>query len=189
MTYGHTDASRRLMGRRQVLKMATLLTAVSCAPRVLAAVGSEKRSLAFVHLHTGEELDTVYWSKGKYRSKALHAISHILRDHRAHAARPMDLDLLDLLYQLRCELRVDEPFQVISGYRTPATNAWLRQRRRGVASHSFHMFGKAVDLRFPNCSLRDLHEAALSLQAGGVGYYPSRGFVHLDVGPVRTWRG
>jgi uncharacterized protein YcbK (DUF882 family) len=178
-----------LAGRRQVLKAAALLAAVSCSPQALAAVGTEKRSLAFEHLHTGEQLDTVYWLKGKYLPESLHAISHILRDHRADAVRPIDLDLLDLLYQIKYELRIDGPFQVISAYRTPATNAWLRQRRRGVASHSFHMFGKAVDLRLPNRNLRELRQTALRLQAGGVGYYPARGFVHLDVGPVRNWRG
>nr|MBS0019272.1 DUF882 domain-containing protein [Gammaproteobacteria bacterium] len=189
MKYGPTGASRSLVGRRQVLKMVTLLAAAACSARTLAAVGTQKRSLAFVHLHTGERLETVYWLKGKYRSDSLHAINHIFRDHRADAARPIDLDLLDLLYQIKYELRVDEPFQVISAYRTPATNAWLRQRRNGVASRSFHMLGKAVDLRLSERSLRDLRQAALTLQAGGVGYYPARGFVHLDVGPVRNWRG
>lgn len=189
MKLGHTHASLRVAGRRRVLKMATLLAAASCSAPALAAMDTERRSLAFVHLHTGESLDTVYWRKGKYRRESLDAISQILRDHRADAARPMDLDLLDLLHQIKRELRVDEPFQVISGYRTPATNGWLRQRRNGVASRSFHMFGKAVDLRLANRSLRELHQTALKLQAGGVGYYPARGFVHLDVGPVRQWRG
>ena len=188
MKCGHTDASPRLAGRRQVLKMATLLAAASCSTPALAALGTQQRSLAFVHLRTGERLETVYWLKGKYRSESLHAINHILRDHRADAARPIDLDLLDLLYQIKHELRVDEPFQIISAYRTPATNAWLRQRRSGVAIHSFHMFGKAVDLRLAARSLRELRQTALKLQSGGVGYYPARGFVHLDVGPVRNWR-
>lgn len=189
MKFGHTDATQRCAGRRQVLKMATVLATGSCSARALAVVGTEQRSLALVNLRTGESLESVYWSAGKYRSESLHAINHILRDHRADAVRPMDLELLDLLHQIKRRLGVDEPFEVISGYRTPATNAWLRQRRSGVASRSFHMFGKAVDLRFPSRSLRELRQMALSLAAGGVGYYPARGFVHLDVGPVRTWRG
>ena len=183
-----THRSPRRVRRRQVLKMAAALAAAACSPRALAAP-TEKRALAFAHLRTGETLETVYWLRGRYRPESLHAIDHILRDHRADALHPIDLDLLDLLYRIKHQLRVDEPFQVISGYRTPATNSWLRQRRSGVAIHSFHMLGKAVDLRLANRGLRELRQTALRLRAGGVGYYPARGFLHLDVGPVRTWRG
>ncbi len=181
--------SPRLEGRRRVLKMGALLAAASCSPQVLAVEGTEKRTLAFVNLHTGESLETTYWLQGKYRSEPLHAISHILRDHRADALRPMDLDLLDLLYRIKLRLRTDEPFEVFSGYRTPATNSLLRQRRSGVATRSLHMLGQAVDVGLPGRTLGELQQTALALQAGGVGYYPATGFVHLDVGPVRHWRG
>lgn len=176
------------LGRRRVLKMGALWATAWFAPHALAGPRKE-RSLGFLNLHTKEVLETVYWSGGEYRATAIEAINHILRDHRADVACSMDLGLLDLLYALKRKLGAEDPFQVISGYRTPETNAWLRKKRGGVAKHSLHVLGKAVDLMLPSHSLRQLHRAAQSLQAGGVGYYPGSGFVHLDVGRVRHWRG
>jgi uncharacterized protein YcbK (DUF882 family) len=114
-------------------------------------------------------------------------INHILRDHRTGEIKPIDPDLLDLLHALRTRLGTQRPFHVISGYRSPCTNEQLRSRSRGVARKSMHLFGKAVDIRIPGHDLADLRQAALAEQAGGVGYYPRPGFVHVDVGRVRFW--
>jgi uncharacterized protein YcbK (DUF882 family) len=111
----------------------------------------------------------------------------VLRDHRTGEVKAIDPDLLHLLYALKRKLHTRQAFHVISGYRSPATNAKLRQRSTGVARKSFHTRGMAVDIALPECDLRDLHRAALDLGAGGVGYYPRPGFIHVDTGPVRRW--
>jgi uncharacterized protein YcbK (DUF882 family) len=147
------------------------------------------RSLVFVNLHTGEELAADYWRDGRYDSGALSRIDHILRDHRADEATSMNRDLLDLLHRLKSSLGGDVPFHVISGYRSPQTNQALRKHSNGVAKRSLHMQGKAIDIRIPDVKTGALYEAALALQGGGVGLYRKSGFIHLDVGRVRTWRG
>lgn len=180
---------RQSMNRRKVLRIGAWLATVCFAPRALAGTrGSIERSLALVNSHTGESLETVYWTQGNYQPEALQAINHILRDHREDSACTMDLKLLDLLYAMRRKLDTEAPFHIVSGYRTPKTNSWLRQRRRGVARRSLHMLGQAVDLYLPGHMLSHLHRSAVSLKAGGVGYYPNSGFVHVDVGRVRYWQ-
>jgi uncharacterized protein YcbK (DUF882 family) len=145
------------------------------------------RQVALHNLHTGESVSTVYWEDGAYVPGALHEVSHVLRDFRTgdvHAIRP---ELMDLLHNLSRTLEVDRPFQVISGYRSPQTNAMLREESNGVAQHSLHMQGMAIDIRIERVPLARLHKAALVLQRGGVGYYPDSDFVHVDIGPVRRW--
>jgi uncharacterized protein YcbK (DUF882 family) len=110
-----------------------------------------------------------------------------LRDHRADEVENIDTDLLDLLFALRKTLETREPFHVISGYRSAKTNATLRAAGSGVAPNSLHRLGKAIDIRTPGRELRVLHEAAVALKGGGVGYYPKSDFVHVDVGRVRYW--
>lgn len=146
-----------------------------------------ERRLALYNTHTGEILRAEYWVDGEYIPGALAEINHILRDHRTDGVMPIHQDLLDLLHTLGGVLEIREPFHVISGYRSPETNARLRRQRRRVAPHSFHMKGMAVDVRVPGLKLSHLSRAALSLKAGGVGTYPSSNFVHLDIGPVRRW--
>jgi uncharacterized protein YcbK (DUF882 family) len=146
------------------------------------------RSLAFDNLHTGETLKAVYWENGAYVPQALGAIDHILRDFRTGDVRPIAPPLLDLLANLQSGLGAHGAFGVISGYRSPATNAKLqREGGGGVASHSFHMKGMAIDIRLPGVGLDRLREAARALGRGGVGYYPQSDFVHVDIGPVRHW--
>jgi uncharacterized protein YcbK (DUF882 family) len=148
------------------------------------------RSLSFVHTHTGEHLTTGYCCGGDYVPGALGEVNHLLRDFRANAVKPIDPNLLDLLFALNGSLGTDQPFHVISGYRTPETNAMLQERggtRSGVASHSLHMDGKAIDIRVPGIRLEHLRDVARSLQLGGVGYYPASNFVHVDTGRVRFW--
>jgi uncharacterized protein YcbK (DUF882 family) len=145
------------------------------------------RTLALHNTHTGEFLLSTFWRNGQYDRQALADIDHILRDHRTDQIKAIDPGLLDLLATLVTDLGAREPIQIVSGYRSPVTNANLRQRGRGVAKNSLHTVGKAADIKIPGISLSRLRRAALDLRAGGVGYYPRSGFVHVDVGAVRSW--
>jgi uncharacterized protein YcbK (DUF882 family) len=156
-------------------------------PTRRAAALTGARALAFRNLHTGEFLDAVYRVDGRYVPDALRRIDWLLRDYRAGEAHEIDRRLLDLLSALRSVLDSSELFEVISGYRSPATNAWLAATSSGVARGSLHVAGMAIDIRLPGRSLGTLRDAARSLGRGGVGYYPRSGFVHVDVGPVRYW--
>lgn len=155
------------------------------APRPSAAA----RSLAFENLHTGETLRTVYWEQGRYLDQPLRDIEHLLRDFRTGQQHPIDVGLLDLLHTLGRRLDGTRPIQLISGYRSPITNAALRARSHGVARASLHMQGMAADIRIPGCELAHLRDLALSMRRGGVGFYPRSDFVHVDVGAVRRWNG
>jgi uncharacterized protein YcbK (DUF882 family) len=145
------------------------------------------RALSFDNLHTGEKLDIEYCVKGEYVTEALTQINHLMRDHRSGEIHAIDKALLDLLFKLRSKLETKTPIQVVSGYRSPATNAALRGKSDGVARKSLHMEGKAIDLCFDGCELEKIHRAARALKSGGVGYYPVTGFVHIDSGDVRHW--
>jgi len=145
------------------------------------------RSLSFYNLHTAERLDAVYWADGEYIPDALAEINRILRDHRSGDVFPMAPRLLDMLAELRDRLESAQPFEIISGYRSPKTNAMLRAQGHGVAENSLHLKGMAADVRLPGRDLDLLRRAAISLKAGGVGYYPASQFVHVDIGRVRTW--
>ncbi|MDF1586155.1 DUF882 domain-containing protein [Marinimicrococcus flavescens] len=146
-----------------------------------------ERRVALHHVQTGETVRTVYFAQGRYLEEGLREISRVLRDWRTDEVIGYDPRLLDMLSLLQRRLAPAGPVEVVSGYRSPATNAMLRRRYKGVARNSLHMEGKAIDLRFPGCPLDRLHEAALALEAGGVGYYPAADFLHLDSGPVRSW--
>jgi uncharacterized protein YcbK (DUF882 family) len=163
-----------------------LIGLLGLAPRQ-AEAAVRQRSLLLHHLHTGETLNSVYFADGRYLPEGLRAITHHLRDWRVDRARPVDPELLDLLWALRQRLGSTAPVQVVCGYRSPETNAMLRRASYGVARNSLHMRGMAIDLRVPGCSLHNLRRAAMSLRRGGVGYYPASGFVHVDTGSVRYW--
>jgi uncharacterized protein YcbK (DUF882 family) len=174
-------------GRRRFL-------AASCATAVAALLGPRDaraaeapRRLSFVNTHTDEKLSVVYWAEGRYEPQALQDIAFILRDYRTDVVKEIDRGLIDLVHALRARLGSTAPFHVISGYRTPATNRMLRERSGRVASHSLHVEGRAIDLRLPGTPLRSLHRAALALRGGGVGYYATSQFVHVDTGRVRSW--
>ena len=147
----------------------------------------DRRRLSFENLHTGERLDAVYWVNGVYQPGALKAINVLLRDFRNGEVYPIDRKLLDLLVRLQARLHSTAPIQVISGYRSPETNAMLAAYSDGVAAGSLHMEGMAIDIRIPGRSLRQVHKVALAMDAGGVGYYPHSDFVHVDTGRVRRW--
>ncbi len=145
------------------------------------------RSLSFYNTHTGERFESVYWSEGYYLPGSLQEINHILRDFRTGEVREIDHSLLDLLHTLKTTTGTGEPFHIISGYRSAATNAMLRSHSDGVAAHSLHLQGKAIDIRLPRIGLRELRDLAARLGRGGVGYYPASDFVHVDVGRPRIW--
>lgn len=176
--------------RRAVLvKVGTTLFATSLKPAFAAGATSGARSLDLRNIHTGEHLSIDYWVNGAYLSDALAAINKILRDFRTGDIQPIAPHLLDMLARLHGKLETSKGFEIISGYRSPATNAALHARfvESGVAVKSLHMQGMAVDIRVPGRPLILLRNAALSERAGGVGYYPQSDFVHVDVGRVRRW--
>jgi uncharacterized protein YcbK (DUF882 family) len=181
--------SRRFFLHRSAQAM-LLGGALGLAGRSARASAPSARSLALDHTHTGERIDLVYASGDHYLPQALGSLNHFLRDHYSGDVGQIDPQLFDLLHNVRQVLGSGVPlsYQIISGYRSPFTNARLRSTRGGgVASHSLHMEGKAIDIRLPGVPLAELRDAALSLKAGGVGYYPRDQFVHIDTGRVRTW--
>jgi uncharacterized protein YcbK (DUF882 family) len=156
-------------------------------PAIALPVARYKRSLAFHNLRTGDKLDIVYWAEGKYLPEATREIARVMRDGRTDEVHAIDHGLVDLMARLRGTLRSSQPIQVVCGYRSPETNEMLRETTEGVAANSLHMYGEAVDLRVVDRPLRYVHRVAVSLKAGGVGYYPHSNFVHVDVGPIRHW--
>ena len=181
----------RSSSRRQILACLGGIAATGLAEPATASLIAPglrvPRSLSFDNLHTGEKAIIEYWSGGTYRPDGLAQANLILRDFRNGEIHPIDPRLLDLLHQLHVKLESGAPFQVISGYRSPATNAMLRETGHGTASKSYHMKGMAIDIRLADVELKHLHETALLMRAGGVGFYPGPDFVHVDVGPVRRW--
>ncbi|HEY5289242.1 MAG TPA: DUF882 domain-containing protein [Caulobacteraceae bacterium] len=150
---------------------------------------AEARRLAFDNLHTGETLNVAYWENGAYVPDALSAVNHVLRDHRTNEVHQIEPHLLDLLTAVSLRLDTNPNFEVISGYRSPATNAMLHAQSSEVAQGSLHMLGEAIDIRIAGLELDRLHGAALGLEMGGVGYYPGSDFVHMDIGRIRRWSG
>jgi uncharacterized protein YcbK (DUF882 family) len=151
--------------------------------------GVDARHLTLKNLHTPETLDVVYRRGERYVPGALAQVELVLRDYRTGDRHPIDPHLLDILYEVAQRIGVDPVFSVISGYRSPQTNAMLHEHSAGVASHSLHMDGRAIDVRLTQVNCADLADEALGMKRGGVGYYRQSDFVHLDTGRVRTWRG
>lgn len=191
MAVSDTSSSPASTSRRSFLLQAgaVALAAAWPARRVLAAATDEPRSLSFQHTHTGEQLSVTYFQSGGYVDGALSRVNVLLRDFRNEVVHPIDPRLLDVLHALQCRCRSSEPFQIISGYRSPVTNAKLRGKSAasGVAEHSLHMEGRAIDIRLPGEATHRLAALARQLQSGGVGYYRVSDFVHVDTGRVRLW--
>ena len=167
--------------------LAAVTAAAAVAPRSLFAASREPREVAFVHTHTREQLSVTYFADGIYDTDSLAALNWFLRDHRTGDQHPVDPALFDLLHDLRIATGTASPYQVISGYRSPRTNGMLREKSRGVAAGSLHLQGRAIDIRLADVSSAALRDAAIRLRHGGVGYYASSDFVHLDTGRFRTW--
>ncbi len=187
-------AYQAVVGRRRFLSAGASLAAVGLIlPKMAMAepfqAGGERR-ISLYNTHTGESLRTTYWADGRYVPDSLADVNKVLRDFRTGTVHPMDPQLMDLLHTVREVTGAgDRPINIISGYRSPQTNEMLHNAsaKSGVATHSMHMDGKATDIRIPGVDLDRLHKAAMALKGGGVGYYPSSDFVHMDTGRVRYW--
>ncbi|MBB1073520.1 YcbK family protein [Rhodoferax sp. 4810] len=181
------------MKRRSFLGMVLAITAAPAVAYKSSTLFSldatlKPRSLHLQHLRTEESLNLVYRIGDNYQRSALRRLSYLLRDFRSGDSTAIDPRLFDLLFDVQTQLDCrGEPIQVIGGYRSPTTNRMLRRTSSGVARQSLHMTGQAVDIRIPSVSLRSLRNAAAKLGRGGVGYYPSSNFVHLDTGQPRRW--
>lgn len=187
-----TESSPGLLSRRRFLGWSAAIAALPILSRLPAAAAMPAslppdRGLSFFNIHTGESAAVEYCRSGCLIPPSLERINHLLRDYRTGEVKEIDVRLLDLLNALSRTAVEARPYHVISGYRSPRTNALLRANGHGVAEHSQHLLGRAIDVRVPGLPLRELYRAAVSLKAGGVGIYPASDFVHVDVGRVRTW--
>jgi uncharacterized protein YcbK (DUF882 family) len=180
-----------MTSRRGLIKLGALAAGSMAIPRFVYAglriPHAPPRALSIYNLHTDEKLSVVYWEKGSYLPDALAQIDYIMRDYRANEIKPIKRGLLDLLVRINSAIDTRAPFNLISGYRTPQTNAMLQARSDGVARHSLHIDAMAADIAVPGRDLPTLHRAAVALGGGGVGYYPRSDFVHVDVGRIRYW--
>jgi uncharacterized protein YcbK (DUF882 family) len=169
----------------------SVAAAVAPAGAALSGVpnAAVHRRIALLNLHTNEHLEIEYFRDGAYVPDAMSAIEVVLRDFRNGERHAMDPHLMDYLVEVAGTLGVDPSFSVISGYRSPQTNANLRERSTGVAQHSLHMEGRAIDVRMKNVDCASLASHAIDMKRGGVGYYRVSNFVHLDTGAFRTWKG
>lgn len=183
------DTQRRRFLRRagMLAGAAASMTALPALASIVSAAPARPRQLRFVHTHTGESLTACYFDGANYDTACLRDVNRFLRDFRTGDVHEMDPGLLDILYDLQALADRDSTFEIISGYRSPATNAMLHERSRGVATFSQHMLGKAIDIRLTGFPTKRLGEYARSLSRGGVGYYASSDFVHVDTGRVRFW--
>jgi uncharacterized protein YcbK (DUF882 family) len=175
--------------RRSFLKSSVALASVIGMPALAKAAQSApgERTLRLYNTHTGESLRRVFWAEGQFIPDALQDLNKLLRDHRNDKIAPIDPKLLLLVNEVSNKFGDGQQLHIISGYRSPESNAKLAARSNGVARHSMHMDGKAIDIRLPGKNLAQLHKAAMSLRGGGVGYYPDSQFVHMDTGRVRYW--
>ncbi|MES2263182.1 MAG: DUF882 domain-containing protein [Pseudomonadota bacterium] len=175
--------------RRSFLKSSVAVASALSLPALAraAVAAPHERSLRFYNTHTGETLRTLFWAEGRFVPDALQDINRLLRDHRSNTVAPIDPALLLLLDKVSSQFCSNNVIHVISGYRSPETNQKLAELSGGVAQHSLHMEGKAIDVRLPGQDLASLRKAALAQHAGGVGYYPDSQFVHMDTGRVRAW--
>jgi uncharacterized protein YcbK (DUF882 family) len=182
-----TSHHKGLLSRRAVLAAGIGAAFIRTIPSAWAQSACEERRLLIENPHTGESFSDVYWCRGQYVESALRQIDWVMRDYHRDAVEPIDPALLDLLHELAETVEAEQPVRILSGYRSPETNRLLRQEGLSPASNSQHLYGKAADIRIEGVRLGDLRRAALEQEAGGVGTYPRDGFVHVDVGPVRTW--
>ena len=181
------------VSRRAILG-AFAATAVTAAPTISGAAGllrgaGDIRRIQMYSGRTGERIDTIYWIDGEYIGEALREISVFMRDWRNGQAVAIDTRTVDIIAATHNLLEVSEPYQLLSGYRSPQTNAMLRSQSSGVARNSLHLRGQAADLHLSTRSVNQIARAAVACQAGGVGRYSGSGFVHMDCGDVRTWGG
>lgn len=185
-------SSKDGMNRRNFLKLMLWTGLISYSSKsALAAINdlsSEVRSLLLFNPRTKEGYNGVYWRNGEYVASALDRVNYIMRDVRTDDIKQIDTDLLDLIYKISLKLKTDRPFHILSGYRSHKTNSLIVKQFERTAKNSFHTKGQAVDIRLPGQRTTVLRRAAFELREGGIGFYPRKRFVHIDVGPVRYWR-
>lgn len=177
---------------RRALLGAFAATTLAAAPTFSKAAGflrgsGDIRRIKMYSARTGEKLDMIYWVEGEYIRDAVKEVHHFMRDWRTGDVKAIDLRTIDIMAAAHNLLDVNEPYMLLSGYRSPKTNAMLRRRSSGVAKNSLHLKGQAADLRLSSRSVSQVSRAAASCRAGGVGRYTGSNFVHMDCGPVRTW--
>ena len=185
-----TDTSSGMT--RRALLGAFAATAVSAAPffpgvTAYARGSGDIRRLRMYSGRTGENIDMIYWIDGNYVPEALQAIDRFSRDWRNNQVHRIDTRTIDIMAATSQLLRVNEPYMLLSGFRSPATNQMLRARSRNVAQNSLHLTGRAADVRLRSRSVSEMARAAAACRAGGVGRYSRSDFVHVDCGPVRVW--
>ena len=188
-----TDNSSTGLTRRALLG-AFAATAVAAAPTYSKAAGflrggGDIRRIRMYSGRTGERIDMIYWIEGKYIKDAVKEVNYFMRDWRTDGVKSIDLRTVDIMAAAHNLLDVNEPYMLLSGYRSPQTNAMLRRRSRGVAKNSLHMRGQAADLRLASRSVHQMARAAVACRGGGVGRYSGSNFVHMDCGVVRSWGG
>lgn len=177
---------------RRGLLTAFAATALTAAPTYSKAAGflrggGDIRRIKMYSGRTGERIDMIYWVEGDYIKDAVNEINHFMRDWRTNGVKTMDLRAVDIMAAAHNLMDASEPYTLLSGYRSPKTNAMLRSRSAGVAKNSLHMKGQAADLRLNSRSVHQMYRAAAACNAGGVGRYSGSNFVHMDCGPIRTW--
>jgi len=189
----HSGSLKTGLNRRNFIKLLVCSGMLSYSSKfafaALDGIALKERSLSLFNPHTKERFEGIYWCDGEYVPNALNNINHIMRDIRTNDVKLIDTHLLDLIFSISVKLKPKASFRVISGYRSPKTNTLLRKLGNGAAKKSYHIKGQAVDIRLPGHRTSVLRKAAYDLKKGGVGYYPKRRFVHIDVGPVRYWTG
>ncbi len=179
---------------RRALLGAFAATVVTAAPTYSNAAGflrggGDVRRIRMYSGRTGERIDMIYWIEGKYIKDAVAEVNHFMRDWRTNDVKSMDLRTVDIMAAAHNMMDANEPYMLLSGYRSPKTNAMLRSRSRGVAKNSLHLKGQAADLRLASRSVHQMAKAAIACRAGGVGRYSGSNFVHMDCGVVRSWGG
>lgn len=182
MTQQIDTARRRLIQQGAALSLGSLFL-----PNVLAKGHDPERKVSLYNVHTGESVNATYWAEGQYINEELQRVYHLLRDFRQDQSVKMDVALIEALNRIHTMTGSKQSFQVVSGYRSPKTNEMLRRRGHRVAKNSYHLRGQAIDFRLPDVQLSKAKKAAVSLKAGGVGYYPRSNFIHVDTGRVRYW--
>ncbi|MDD1794744.1 DUF882 domain-containing protein [Enterovibrio makurazakiensis] len=175
--------------RRFLLGGAACVVAAALPKKALALplASGEPRVLSMTSINTGEHLNICYFDGQTYLANELHELNNLCRDHRRNVSTEMDKKLYDQLTAIYQKVGAKHPISMVSGYRSPATNEMLRKKGGGQAKKSYHMTGQAIDFHIEGVPLASIRDAALSLKAGGVGYYPNSGFIHIDTGPARTW--
>ena len=184
------NANLNSIDRREILKLGLAGTLASIVPLTLSSEAHAARNtwrVAFRHAHTGESFNGVYRVGDKYLPEAFERLNFVLRDFRTGEVFPMDPRVIDIMSLVQRKAGQRRPLEILSGYRSPKTNANLRRASTGVAKNSFHMYGQALDMHIKGFSTRNLRNIAMNLKAGGVGYYPKSDFVHVDTGTVRSW--